>query len=185
MRPGQRLGSTHELRVGDGAYEWGTEIRAAVVGRCSVLNETGQLPVVSVAHKKAGTLVPTIGETVTCRVSRIASRMATVEILCVGIEPLSEPCAGLIRREDVRDFDLDKVAVHTSFRPGDIVQARVLSLGDARAYLLTTAAFEFGVVSATSTEGAIMVPISLGEMECPLTKQREPRKVARAPSSGS
>lgn len=40
-----------------------------------------------------------------------------------------------------------------SFRPGDIVMARVISLGDAQSYLLSTAENELGVVIATSEGG--------------------------------
>ena len=140
-------------------------MHAAVAGTCDVRTEPSQLPLVSVTYKKHTTIVPAIGDEVTCRVSRIASRMATVDIICIGNEALSEACQGLIRREDVRDFEVDKVEIYKSFRPGDIVLARVISLGDARAYLLCTTAPSHGVVSARSTE-ATMVPISWEEMEC-------------------
>ena len=57
--------------------------------------------------------------------------------------------------------------------------ARVVSLGDARAYYLTSSEVELGVVLARSSEGAVMKPISFCEMECPVTKAREARKVAK------
>lgn len=40
---------------------------------------------------------------------------------------------------------VDKVEVFKCFRPGDIVRARVISLGDARQYYLSTAENELGV----------------------------------------
>uniref|UniRef100_A0A803PU32 Reverse transcriptase domain-containing protein n=1 Tax=Cannabis sativa TaxID=3483 RepID=A0A803PU32_CANSA len=54
-----------------------------------------------------------------------------------------------------------------------------LSLGDARAYHLSTAKNELGVVSAESAACATMVPVSWTEMQCPLTGQIEQRKVAK------
>jgi exosome complex RNA-binding protein Csl4 len=54
-----------------------------------------------------------------------------------------------------------------------------LSLGDARAYYLSTAKNELGVVSATSDAGVAMVPINWQEMQCPVTLQKEFRKVAK------
>ena len=36
-----------------------------------------------------------------------------------------------VRKEDVRSFEKDRVEMYKSFRPGDIVLARVLSLGEA------------------------------------------------------
>ena len=123
--------------------------------------------------------LPAVGDLVTCRVQRINPRMATVEILCVGDVALREACSGLIRREVVRPTGMESIEVYRSFRPGDIVIARVLSLGDARAYYLSSSEAELGVVLARSSEGAVMTPISHCEMECPLTKARENRKVAK------
>jgi exosome complex component CSL4 len=46
-----------------------------------------------------------------------------------------------------------QVVMYDCFRPGDIVLAEVLSLGDARSYFLTTAKNELGVVHAKSLAG--------------------------------
>uniref|UniRef100_W5M7Z3 Exosome component 1 n=1 Tax=Lepisosteus oculatus TaxID=7918 RepID=W5M7Z3_LEPOC len=79
-----------------------------------------------------------------------------------------------------------KVEIYKSFRPGDIVLAKVISLGDVQSnYLLTTAENELGVVVAHSEAalcipaGEQMVPISWCEMQCPRTHAKEFRKVAR------
>ncbi|PNJ86843.1 EXOSC1 isoform 6, partial [Pongo abelii] len=73
-----------------------------------------------------------------------------------------------------------KVEIYKSFRPGDIVLAKVISLGDTQSnYLLTTAENELGVVVAHSESGIQMVPISWCEMQCPKTHTKEFRKVAR------
>eukprot|EP00069_Balaena_mysticetus_P018498 bmy_11419T0 len=83
-------------------------------------------------------------------------------------------------KEDVRATEKDKVEIYKSFRPGDIVLAKVISLGDAQSnYLLTTAENELGVVVAHSESGVQMVPISWCEMQCPKTHTKEFRKVAR------
>ena len=101
-------------------------------------------------------------------------------VVRVGDDALPDPCSGLIRREDVRPIDASApVEVYRSFRPGDIVLARVLSLGDARAYYLSTSEVALGVVLARSSEGAVLRPVSHCLMECPKTKNREPRKVAK------
>ncbi|XP_032047394.1 exosome complex component CSL4 isoform X4 [Aythya fuligula] len=72
------------------------------------------------------------------------------------------------------------VEVYKSFRPGDIVLAKVISLGDAQSnYLLSTAENELGVVVARSEAGVQMVPISWCEMQCPQTHTKDFRKVAR------
>uniref|UniRef100_I3M874 Exosome component 1 n=4 Tax=Marmotini TaxID=337730 RepID=I3M874_ICTTR len=81
---------------------------------------------------------------------------------------------------DVGTIVTCKVEIYKSFRPGDIVLAKVISLGDAQSnYLLTTAENELGVVVAHSESGVQMVPISWCEMQCPKTHTKEFRKVAR------
>ena len=134
-----------------------------------------------------------------------------VDILCVGPKPVQQRYSGVIRVQDVRATEIDKVGsggvtcgcwpatarnvegcwgrvgitgspgctpthppthppplspflsapglrclqvqIQASFRPGDVVRAEVLSLGDARSYHLTTAKNELGVVYAKSVAG--------------------------------
>uniref|UniRef100_A0A8B9MRS2 Exosome component 1 n=1 Tax=Accipiter nisus TaxID=211598 RepID=A0A8B9MRS2_9AVES len=114
------------------------------------------------------------------QVCSINSRFAKVHILYVGSTPLKSTFRGTIRREDIRATEKDKVEVYKSFRPGDIVLAKVISLGDAQSnYLLSTAENELGVVVARSEAGVQMVPISWCEMQCPRTHTKDFRKVAR------
>jgi exosome complex component CSL4 len=81
------------------------------------------------------------------------------------------------RRQDVRAVEKDQVQMEKCFRPGDIVLAQVLSLGDAQAYHLSTAKNELGVVLAKTRPGRVaMVPISWQQMQCPKTGQFEFRK---------
>lgn len=66
------------------------------------------------------------------------------------------------------------------FRPGDIVRAEVVSLGDRRSYFLTTAKNEPGVVYARSVAAGVpMVPVGWEEMQCPQTLTVERRKLAK------
>ena len=83
------------------------------------------------------------------------------------------------RLQDVREHEKDKVEMSGSFRPGDVVRAKVLSLGDSRSYFLTTAENTLGVVAATSALGAPMVPVSWCELRCKSSGVRERRKVAK------
>ncbi len=57
--------------------------------------------------------------------------------------------------------------------------AEIISLGDSRSYYMSTAKNELGVVLAHSAAGVAMTPVSWQEMECPVTKSRELRKVAK------
>uniref|UniRef100_A0A8C0IV88 Exosome component 1 n=1 Tax=Chelonoidis abingdonii TaxID=106734 RepID=A0A8C0IV88_CHEAB len=125
----------------------------------------------------AGCLAKTSEDGAVCSIN---SRFAKVHILYIGSTPLKSTFRGTIRREDIRATEKDKVEVYKSFRPGDIVLAKVISLGDMQSnYVLSTAENELGVVVAHSEAGAQMVPISWCEMQCPRTHSKELRKVAR------
>lgn len=184
--PGERLGHAADLSAGEGSFAWGEHLYASRVGACAV-GADGRAAVARAGAPAAP--VPAVGDRCVCRVTRINPRMASVEILVVGGAPLREPCAGLLRREDVAAPHAAGVAglpeVYRSFRPGDLVLAQVTSLGDARSYYLTTADVDLGVVLARSAAGAPMLPLSFEEMECPLTGATEPRKVAKPPDTGA
>jgi len=119
------------------------------------------------------------------RVSRITPQNAVVEIrVAEGVGPLRGPpyFEGAIRLDDVRSgktvVDQTSVVLADCFRPGDLVKARIISLGDPRRYFLSTAETELGVVRA-ERKGVVMIPISWKEMECPKTGVQESRKCAK------
>ena len=139
-----------------------------------------QKPRLEVSRYAAPDPVPAPGDTVTARVVRLTPRLAAADILCVGERPCAQRYSGVIRLQDVRATEIDGVRLPESFRPGDLVRAEVLSLGDARSYFLTTAKNELGVVHAKSlAAGQPMTALSWQEMQCPVTGSIERRKVAR------
>lgn len=85
----------------------------------------------------------------------------------------------LIRKEDVRAVEKDRVVLEEMFRVGDVVRGNVISLGDQSFYYLTTARNDLGVVMARSEAGNMMFPVSWKEMKDPVTGHAESRKVAR------
>ena len=125
-------------------------------------------------------LCPEKGNLVLCRVFSVGQAFAKVDIISVGSQVLKEPLKGIIRREEVRASEKDKVSLFQSFRPCDIVRARVLGLGEGQAYILTTAETELGVVLARKLcHGGRMIPVSWCEYQCSVTGKREKRKVAK------
>lgn len=65
------------------------------------------------------------------------------------------------------------------YRPGDVVRAIVISIGDQGGYYLSTAGNEYGVVMAKGETGGEMVPVDWRSMREISTGRVEPRKVAR------
>lgn len=132
------------------------------------------------AAGEAASDVPKVQQRVIARVTRVQHRMVHLDLLALDERPLRKRYAAVLRRDDVRKADVDALKMHDAFRANDIVQARVLSLGDSRAYYLTTADDELGVVMADSSRsGKPLTAISADEMECAETGERERRKVAR------
>ena len=122
-------------------------------------------------------LLPHVGDIVVCKVVRVSLRQAFVDIIQIQGQDVVETFSGLIRSSDIRSSDIDAVEVHRCFKPRDIVRARVLSLGDQRAYYLTTAEAELGVVSCKSnTTGSLLVPLDEKTVICRETQEKEERK---------
>ncbi|XP_038678266.1 exosome complex component CSL4 [Scyliorhinus canicula] len=178
--PGERLCNIEDGTPGNGTYSRHGYIFASLAGYVVKENDNGMVPLVSVVRDTEPQLLPEVGVVVTCKVTSINPRFAKVHILYVRSTPLKGTFRGTLRREDIRATEKDKIEVYKCFRPGDIVLAKVISLGDAQSnYLLTTAENELGVVVAHSEAGAQMVPISWCEMQCPKSHGKEFRKVAR------
>lgn len=113
--------------------------RIAALNTPSVSATSNSLPTISVCPAVGGTnateqqqqdkreVLPEVGNIVLCRVTRITPREATVSILVVGDAVLSAQWQGVVRVQDVRATEKDRVKIYESFRPGDIVRAQVVS----------------------------------------------------------
>jgi exosome complex component CSL4 len=152
--PGQLLSSSSEYLPGPGTHIHNSNLYASILGpvtkknppkpvgpqkRLTKITPAGPvaLPTISIgrnismASSKAGAtkqeILPEVNSTVLCRVTRITPRQANVAILVVGETVLDGEWQGLIRVQDVRATEKDKVKIFESFRPGDIVRAVVVS----------------------------------------------------------
>lgn len=184
VTPGEQVGDSETHQAGHGVCEENGRLRATLVGRlvedkANVAKAKPTLRVASVKYSEGAPPLPEIGSRVTTKVTTVTPRAAHVEILVVDGRPLKELFKGTIRQQDVRRTEIDKVEIYKCFSPGDVVLAEVLSLGDRHSYFLTTAKNELGVIYAKSRSGVPMIPANWQEMECPATKTRELRKVAK------
>ena len=123
-------------------------------------------------------MVPQIDSVVIGKVLRISRMYVSVEILILDDSPVPYPFTGTIRKLDVRQNAVDDIKIEMCYRPGDIVKAEVISLGDRRNYLLSTAKPELGVLNGNSENGNDMKALSYSEMEDTITGEKETRKVA-------
>lgn len=135
--PGQKLGLASEYTCGRGTYALSSNIYSSILGTMRIVPAPaapGQSPpplptieVISVHSNAAAAVLPQMEDTVTARVTKVNPQMATVAIMCIGGTLLAEEFKGTIRKRDVRSFDIDNVEIYKSFRPGDIIRAKVVS----------------------------------------------------------
>ncbi|CAH0549208.1 unnamed protein product [Brassicogethes aeneus] len=177
--PGQRLCLSDKTHTsGQGTYERQGYIYSMLAGTVDIVEKDG-VQIVEVHTKGEQTIVPVQGDIVTAQVYIITQQFCKCFIKCVGDTVLRRHFRGVLRREDVRATEKDRVEIYKSFRPGDIILARILPITEAHTYQLSTAENELGVVIAHSEHGHPLVPISWTEMQCTKTFVKEPRKVAK------
>jgi len=181
VMPGQRLASADDVDAGAGTFVRNGFLHASLIGRAALETDgPDSKPVLRVVPpRNANLVIPEVGSIVTCRVTSISGRFAKAEILLVESKPSNDSFRGMIRIQDVRSTEKDTVVMFNCFRPGDVVLARIISLGDARSYYLSTAENELGVIWAQGESGAELRAVSWDEMECTRTGIREQRKVAK------
>jgi len=204
--PGTLLGPSTKYLPGPGTHIHDAQIYASIAGPVTSSasrppppsttskpsTKAKPLPLLSIVRPRATTdptsdpiatstttILPEISSVVLARITRLGPRFASAEILVIDDTVCSSTFQGLIRREDVRATEKDKVTIADSFRVGDLIRGVVISLGDQSNYYIETARNELGVVMATSEEGNAMFPVSWKEFVDGRTGRREGRKVAK------
>lgn len=193
--PGDRVGSIRQVTPGIGTYSRGGHVYASAVGTLTLSSSSAQQQqqpndnqrfIVSVELPRgryfASTNVLSVGQLVLGKVVRLVMQQVVIDIVAAqgAGGALRHSTEGIIRKEDVRTKASEEIPLYDSFRPGDVVLCKILSLGDSRRYYLTTAETELGVVRAVCNQsGKLMVPISWKEMQCPETNVKELRKCAK------
>jgi len=177
VMPGDELCSGKYI-CGEGTYSLSSDKMFASLAGSIHIERSKDSTVVSVVSERTVTL-PRLHSVVLAQVINVNLRICKVAILRVDSISVKSRLPGILRKEDVRATEKDSVELFNCFRPGDIMRARVISLGDGNAYSLSTAENELGVLFALSEDGHSMVPASWCEMLCTVTGRREKRKVAK------
>ena len=95
-------------------------------------------------------VVPAVGDIVYARITRISkSRGAECQIFAT-LKPLGREFRGTVRTVDISSPALQQAFSEISecFRPGDVIRAKVISLGDSKSFFLSTVPDDCGVVYA-------------------------------------
>ncbi|EAQ85887.1 hypothetical protein CHGG_07140 [Chaetomium globosum CBS 148.51] len=183
--PGQLLGPASRYQPGPGTHLHNANLYASLLGHVHITQPAQQPPRQRAPGpaKRLTKITPAPAPAPTPPAERptisVAVADAVVAILVCGDSVLEAEWQGLIRVQDVRATEKDRVRIYESFRPGDVVRAEVISLGDQANYYLSTTRNELGVVLAVSEAGNTMQPVSWKEFRDPETGAMELRKVAQ------
>jgi len=199
--PGQILANASTHIPGPGTHLFENNIIASILGSVTNVPASSKAnkATTSISHRNfdsqvssalTSTSLPIVGSVVLCRVVRVQQRQLSAAILVVDPSPsslISYTSAtnddlqfqAVLRREDIRAYEKDKIVMNEMYRVGDVIRASVISLGDERNYNIGTAGNEFGVVVAKSEAGNPMVPASWKEMKDVFTGKGESRKVGK------
>lgn len=147
----------------------------SVEGHGNILNDLGLGSNGELAHKS---LPMGGGSQSLSSHTQVASSQST-QANAISVD-LGETFKGVIRSQDIKSTNRDKTKVIESFRPGDVVRAVVISLGDGSNYYLSTARNDLGVIFAKSEggEGDLMYAIDWETMMSSKTGAVEKRKCA-------
>ncbi|KAK4057911.1 hypothetical protein OIO90_001130 [Microbotryomycetes sp. JL221] len=171
--------SPSSIKAGPGTYTRHAALLSSLAGFVSFDTKTNTVSVAT--GKQDQQTIPQPDSIVIGTVTRITRMNATLSLLTVDGQPCRPDYQGAIRAQDVRQTNKDSVKIWSCFRPGDVVRAKVISLGDSRSYFLSTAHNSLGVLFAvSSTTGTPLEAVSWEEMRDPSTGEIEGRKVAGA-----
>ena len=109
--PGDALGPAGAFASGEGTHVRDGTVYASILGRKSVepaVDATGR-PFISVSRGVPMAPLPEAGDIVMARITSITHLIAGAEILVVNDVPLAVPAAAVIRKEHVRESEIDKV----------------------------------------------------------------------------
>lgn len=144
--PGRTLGPISKYRPGPGTHVYNGNVVASLMGMVKVtapvkapgpakrltkitVPTPEELSTVSVwRYDKKREVLPDVSSVVLCRVVRLTPKQAIVSIQQVESTVLGTEWQGVIRSQDVRATEKDKVKIYESFKPGDIVRAQVVCL---------------------------------------------------------
>ena len=183
--PGDLLGDALSHQSGLGTFEKNGNIYSSITGFTSIeSNPENNKPTITVIYdgrSDSTSLVPKVGSVIIGKVTRISFNIVSVSILMFdgGIPLTSKGYSGQIRKENIVAKEIDTLKIEDCFKPGDIIKAEIVSLGDARNYVLSVLQPKYGVIQAKSTSSnSYLIQETLTTMKDPSTGEIVKRKVA-------
>ncbi|SOV77832.1 exosome complex component CSL4, putative [Plasmodium reichenowi] len=159
--PGEFLGLQSEYINGNNTYLLKGEIRSSILGQKIINKNNDKKTIISVYNLKPPSLyLPKIGDIVICKIQRVSFHMIYCYILSSHNIFTKNALKGFILKSDIHINEGELGDNFICFKQGDIIKAKVLSIGQYSSYKLSTVGSELGVIAAFNQKGEILRPVA-------------------------
>ncbi|SBS82090.1 exosome complex component CSL4, putative (CSL4) [Plasmodium malariae] len=134
--------------------------------------------VISVDNVKHFVALPKVGDVVICKIYRVTFNIIYCHIILSNNKPLKNSFKGYINKSDIHIYEGELGDNFDCFKQGDIIKAKVLSIGQHSSYKLCTVGSDLGVIIALSDKGDILKPVAWNLMINVNDMSFEQRKVS-------
>ncbi|CRG93128.1 exosome complex component CSL4, putative [Plasmodium gallinaceum] len=175
--PGEVVGCAKDYINGENTYILKDEIRSTILGRKHIIdNENKQI--INVDNIKSFVALPKTGDIVICKVYRVTFNIIYCNIILSNGNPLKNSFKGYINKSDIHIYEGELGDNFDCFKQGDIIKAKILSIGQHSSYKLSTVGSDLGVIIALSDKGEILKPVAWNLMVNLSDMSFEQRKVS-------
>jgi exosome complex component CSL4 len=170
--PGDKLSVIEVLQEGQGAYQFGGDVRSAELGDARF---DLKRRMVEVKKKTPKLNLPLEGIDVMAEVVCVMMRDARVDIFIIDGKAISKPYTGEIHISGVeRQYGKDMAM---AMRNGDIIRAKIINTKN-KMVQLSVQGPEYGVIYAYCTRCGTLLELQSGRLQCSKCDRSERRKFA-------
>ena len=184
VKPGQNIcKNTPTIIIGAGLFQEADYIKSSKLGKIEITNTQDgiQLMIRGLKLKRdhiEKTNKLNIGDSIIGRVIKINEFWAKIMLISINNNPVSHDYLATIKRENMRNIDIDSIEVEHLLSPNDIIIAKIKSLNESKNILLSIEDSFLGVLFSYSENKNQLIPISKERMQSPISKKEYRKKVA-------
>ncbi|CRH03008.1 exosome complex component CSL4, putative [Plasmodium relictum] len=158
--PGEVIGSEKDYINGENTYVLKNEIRSTILGKKNIIVNNDNKKIINVDNIKSFVALPKAGDIVICKIYRVTFNMIYCNIILSNNKPLKNSFKGYINKSDIHIYEGELGDNFDCFKQGDIIKAKILSIGQHSSYKLSTVGSDLGVIIALSDKGEILKPVA-------------------------
>ena len=185
VKPGQNLcKEIDSLILKEGVQLSGGYLKSTKLGKVKIIQTNGktEISVHSILQNQNFVTQKTtsmkINDLIIGRVIKIHEFSAKIVILSINDRPVAHKYIATLKRENMRNFDIDSIDLEQILSPNNVILARIKSLNESKNILLSIEEDNLGVIFAYSENRNQLLPVSRDRMQSPVSKKEVWKKVA-------